>query len=112
MIDMNAPLLNFKGDTLVDTGEDGSSATRALLLRDVVQRALITPIKTDEDLTALEKFGLESLARRAEDDSPEFSVEDLSKIKARIAAVYTQLIIGPAWRLLDPSLGGADHGAA
>ena len=77
----------------------------ALTLGDIAVTALHSTIEEDKTMSGLDKFKMDELARKIyKSKAATLSVEDLATIKTRIGKVYGPLVIGPSWRLLDPSL--------
>jgi hypothetical protein len=56
-------------------------------------------------LTGKAKFELDDLARRVyRNKSAVLSPEDQTLLKDRIARLYGPLVVGVAWRLIDPTV--------
>ena len=95
--------------TVVLLGIDGKplngDVKPAVTLGDISVTALHSTIEEDKSLSGLDKFKMDELARKIyKAKAATLSVEDLATIKARIGKIYGPLVIGVAWRLLDPSL--------
>jgi hypothetical protein len=82
-----------------------SDEPEPMTLRLVINRALTTPMK-DDDLTPEKGVARFSLAMRVHNnDEVEFTAEELTLIKNRIAKLFSSpLIVGQACLILDPGM--------
>ena len=101
-IDFTQTIMGYDGKA-IPNGDTKSPAD--LTLSDVCVMALSTPIETDRQSTGLDKFKLDTLARKIyHNKKVSLTVEDISTIKERIGKVYGPVIVGAAWRILDPAV--------
>ena len=97
--------------TSILTGLDGkplmtgdTKAPTGLTLGDVCVQALETPLEEDKQMDGSKKFALDQLARKIyHNKAATLSLEDLTLLKQRVGKAYGPLVVGAAWRLLDPS---------
>lgn len=76
-----------------------------LTLGEVCVNALETIMDSDRQMSGAEKFKLDDLARRIfEKSDVVLSAEDIATLKERVGKVYGPLVVGNAWRLLDPAV--------
>jgi len=93
-IDFDAPLLDLKGEPLIENGVE-------VTLGAIASNALLATYRDEQDLTGEEKvkrFRLAVIARGAQD----LSVEQIVLLKKLIAKAYSPLIVGRVFELLDP----------
>ena len=77
----------------------------AMTLGDVAVVALETSLDEDKSVTGAVKFERDELARKVyKKSSVVLTAEQLASIKERIGKVYSAMIVGAAWRLLDPAV--------
>jgi hypothetical protein len=77
----------------------------AMTLGDVAVVALETSLDEDKGITGAVKFERDELARKVyKKSSVVLTAEQLASIKERIGKVYSAMIVGAAWRLLDPAV--------
>lgn len=94
-IDITQELCGLDGALLKD-GDD------TLTLRSIGINALVASLDDDQRLSGEDKFELWMLAKRlCEVDTPELKVEEVAKIKERIGKAYSQVVVGPAFTLLE-----------
>lgn len=90
-IDFSAPIRNFEGDAI----ENLTLGTASI-------QSLMTPVKGDEDMPVLDKVRYFKLASAlhgaAEIDLP---IEDVALIKERVGKVFTVLVVGRVFELLE-----------
>ena len=94
-IDMTAPILDISGEPL-------SSEGNPVILRTIVQAALLATTAADANLDGAKKARMFTLAMEANKDAAEFKIEDIALIKERIGMVSTPLAVGRSYELLDP----------
>lgn len=83
--------------------QDPKKAGTTLL--DVSVLALEAQFDDEKGLPDMEKFKLDELARKIyREKMVALPVEDITLIKKRIGKAYGPMIVGAAWRLLDPSV--------
>jgi hypothetical protein len=76
-----------------------------MTLGDVAVTALETSLDEDRGITGAVKFERDELARKVyKKSSVILTAEQLASIKERIGKVYSAMIVGAAWRLLDPAV--------
>lgn len=94
-IDVTQELCGLDGVPLKD-GDD------TITLRSIGINALVASLDDDQRLSGEYKFELWMLAKRLrEADTPELKVEEVAKIKERIGKAYSQVVVGPAFTLLE-----------
>ena len=75
-----------------------------MTLGDVAVIALEAQTADDQRTPGAEKFKLDRLAQRIyENKDVVLSVEEMATIKDRIGKTYGPLVVGAAWRILDPA---------
>lgn len=102
-IDMTAPILGLDGKVL-DDGAGGQ-----VLLRTVVQGALLATAQGDQGMDGAKKARMFGLALSANSNSVDWPVEDIALVKDRIGRVSTPLAVGRAYELLDPPADDQDR---
>lgn len=121
-ITLFASLLCFAQERHIDftqvlSGVDGkplqspdAKNTKGLTLGEAAMAALVAPLEEDKGMAGAEKFKLEELARKVYNSkAAHLTVEDIALIKTRIGKAYGPLVVGPAWRLLDPEVKKAEE---
>jgi len=106
-IDFTQSLTSISGDPLqqcVKPGDDGKCVKwEPQTLGDVAVIALETPLQDDRD--PKKKFDQDTLAHKIYKNAHALlSPDDVALIKDRIGKVFGPVQIGPAWRILDPTL--------
>ena len=103
-----APKIDF---TQTLTGLDGKpissgdAKSTSLTLSDVAVTALESALEEDKGMAGAEKFKMDELARKIyKAKSAVLSVEDVALIKTRVGKAFSPLVVGAAWRLLDPTV--------
>jgi len=82
----------------------GDAKTPVLTLGIVAVNALESILEEDRGQTGSDKFKADELARKVyKAKAAVLTVEEISLIKTRIGKAYGPLIVGYAWRLLDPA---------
>lgn len=94
-IDFSQTLKDHKSADIMN--EEGKPAT--LLL--IASQALAATLPNDQNLPGTDKANLFNLAVKLQGAEPDFTLEELALIKDRIGRAYNQMIVGPAWRLLE-----------
>ncbi|KTQ97767.1 hypothetical protein NS226_03760 [Aureimonas ureilytica] len=94
-IDFTATIRDLEDKPLKREGGEGD-----LTLADVCIMGMLTP--ADNDLSGAEKARRFGLALRIKQGEEDWTVEDLSTLKASIGAIFTPLVVGRSWALLDP----------
>jgi len=74
---------------------------KEMILQDVLVNALMTPMEDDKSLSGDQKMALFVLAMEIKKGKEDVSVEDVSLIKKRIGKLYSQLIVGRAFALIE-----------
>lgn len=72
-----------------------------MTLKDVILTALMTPLEQDKELDGNQKAGLFSLALSIKTGADELTAEDIALVKSRIGKLYTQIIVGRAFELIE-----------
>lgn len=109
-----APRLNF---AQVLTGLDGKpimdgagSSAKPLTLSTVAVYALEATLEEDRQSSGEQKFQLDQLARKVYDNRDAvLTVDETALLKKRIGEAYGPLVVGAAWRLLDPAVSSPPH---
>ncbi|HEX4039029.1 MAG TPA: hypothetical protein VHX37_13295 [Acidobacteriaceae bacterium] len=100
-IDFTQQLTTLAGTPLPSSPEKGASA---LTLGDVCVNALETPLEADRGVSGEAKFKLDSLARKIYGKKDVLlTVDESALLKQRIGQAYGPLVVGQAWRMLDPA---------
>ena len=111
-IDFTRPLIGVDGKTISSNGDTKVTAEKApaaMTLGDVVLIALESTLEEDRQATGAEKFKLDELARRVyHNKDAVLPVEDIATIKTRVGKAFGPLVVGAAWRLLDPAEATAE----
>ena len=93
----SAKILDLNGKPVVDDGKE-------VTLGDVAVRALMSLAQDEQSLAGEEKFKRFALAMRLKDGGEvAVSAEDIAMLKKLIGKLYTPLVVGRAFPLLDPS---------
>jgi hypothetical protein len=78
--------------------------TTGMTLSEAAVAGLETILDEDKQSSGTDKFKLDELAHKIyEKKSVVLTVEEIALIKTRIGKAYGPLVVGPAWRLLDPA---------
>lgn len=92
-INLNAVLYSVNNEPLSD-GENN------LILRHVIQNALLGTLRGDENMEGKQKVELWDLAKRAGEEEADYTVEEVAIIRQRIGRAYGPVVVGPAFALL------------
>jgi len=77
----------------------------SMTLSDVAMNALETMIEEDKQMSGSDKYKQDELAHKFYmNKRAVLTVEEIALIKTRIGKLYSPLIVGASWRLLDPAL--------
>jgi hypothetical protein len=99
-IDFTAKLVGFDGRYLTN-----GDAKVPLTLSDAAVLSLEAPLEADRNMPGIERFKHDELARKIYNNSHAIlSIEEIALIKDRIGKMSNPVVVGAAWRLLDPSL--------
>lgn len=100
-IDFTQALSGIDGKPL----QDGDAKNpHSITLSEIAIQALETPLDSDKDMQGSAKFKLDQLARKVyRNPDVVLTVEDTALLKERIGKAYGPLVVGAAWRLLDPA---------
>lgn len=100
-IDMTTVLLALDGKPIpIGPGEDSLNST----LRTIVENALLSPLRGDENVTGAKKAEMFILAMRAHtEDQCDMKAEEITMVKERIGRAFPPLIVGRAYEILDPT---------
>lgn len=97
-LDMTQQLVGLDGQGLEANGEP-------ITLRRVCCQALTAVFPDEQNLEGEAKVKRYELARRIYgDDAVELPAEDVVMLKRLVAKMYGPLIVGQAWRMLDPGV--------
>lgn len=99
-MNLNDPLKDFDDKAF----EDGST------YRNSIVKVLASSLPGDEKLDGDKKFELFKLAMKVDeiakrgdvDIAAEFGTAEIQTIKDRVATIYSPLVIGLIWTMLDP----------
>jgi hypothetical protein len=101
-IDFTQPLIGMDGNPI--TSADAKGVLTPMTLGDAAASALETILEEDRQSPGAEKFKLDELARKIyKKKDAVLLVEEIATIKNRIGKYYGPIVIGPAWRILDPA---------
>ncbi len=70
-------------------------------LSDICVNALITSLKGDEGMAGTTKFELWCLAKKIYNAQVDLKSEEIAKIKERVGKMYSSLMVGIAYELLE-----------
>lgn len=105
-INFNAPLKDLDGKVITDKvldHEDKVNLVKATLGR-VAANALLAVTDEDKNMTGETKVKRYDLAMKViNGKADKLKAEDISEIKKAIGKTYAPLIVGQAWRMLDPA---------
>lgn len=105
-IDFTTVLTGLDGKPLQEPASPIDKTLHNVTLGSAAINALETTLDEDRSTTGEDKFKRDELARRINNKSDVvLSVEDIALIKHRIGAAYPSILVGAAWRILDPSTG-------
>ncbi|MFC5373961.1 hypothetical protein ACFPIF_15465 [Brevundimonas faecalis] len=104
-------IVSLKGEAVIDPfsipkDEAGRPAGpgKPLILREVIAHALLMPQSGDEALSGKQKLEDFNIAAAAYDsDMPDYDLEELSRIKARVGSFWGASIVGRVFPMLDPA---------
>ena len=101
-IDFTQHLLGANGQEIT---EGDGEARQPLTLGAAAVTALETVVEADRGMKGARKYELDQLARKVyKNAKATLSLEEVALIKERIGLVYSPVVVGAAWPLLDPSL--------
>ena len=109
-IDFTQPLIGMDGNPITSllppqgSSADAKGVLTPMTLGDAAVSALETILEEDRQSPGAEKFKLDELARKIyKKKDAVLLVEEIATIKNRIGKYYGPIVIGPAWRILDPA---------
>jgi hypothetical protein len=75
----------------------------------IAKDALTNILPGDDQLTGSGKFDHWQLAQKVYPDKSDvvLTAEELATIKERIGKAYGPIVVGPAWKMLDPGMKGS-----
>jgi hypothetical protein len=83
-------------------GVDLQNGESTVTLGTVAVQALLSPFPNEQDISGEEKMKRYELALRVRQTPEEdFPVDEIAKIKTLIGKIYTPVVVGQAWKLLD-----------
>ena len=98
IINVTKGLFNLDGNAILD----GSDNKNPMILRSVLCNALLSH-RAEEKLSGADKVERYDLAMRIhKNDKVEMEVKEVNTIMELIAAMYTPLIVGQVFPMLDP----------
>jgi hypothetical protein len=101
-IDFTKLLIGMDGNPV--TFADAKGLPTPMTLGDAAVGALEVILEEDRQATGAAKFKLDELARKIyKKKDAVLLVEEVATIKERIGKYYGPMVIGPAWRILDPA---------
>lgn len=103
-IDFNAPLKNLEGDVLMDVNIDrnGNKTEVPATLGRISANALLAMTEDEKNMAGEEKVKRYDLAMRIIKGTADLKVEEVADIKKAVGKSFMPLIVGQAWKLLDP----------
>jgi hypothetical protein len=84
-------------------GNDINEGGKVLTLGRLVTNALLTVADDERTMTGETKAKRYDLAMRVLRGDAALKAEELADIKKAIGKHYTPIIVGPAWKMLDPA---------
>lgn len=92
-IKLNEHITDFAGEPI-----------EGLSVGDAIINSLMTMLKGEENMDGKAKFELFALASKLHGkEEVDLSLDEAAKIKDRVGRIYTPLIVGRLWNVLDPS---------
>ncbi len=103
-IDFTQTLKDLDGKPLPFNAE-GKLPTVATLGQ-ISKDALVNMLPEDQQATGASKYDHWMLAQKVYPDKKDvvLNAEEIATIKERIGKMYAPLVVGPAWRMLDPAM--------
>lgn len=103
-IDFEAKLLDMDGKPMKErqAGPDGKVVEIEATLGRVAANALLAMGDEDKGLTGEQKAKRYELAMKVIKGSQSLKVEEITEIKATIGRHYAPIVVGQAWKMLDP----------
>lgn len=93
VVNVDTPILNLEGDAL-------ENATA----KSVILEALMVTFEDDRNLTGEQKIKIFLLAQRVQSGGEvDFTSDDITLMKTRVAKGFNALAVGRVWELLDPA---------
>ena len=107
-INFDSRFVDLDGNEIKDrkVGLDGGITEAVTTLGKVAANALLALTDADKDMTGETKVKRYDLAMRIIKGDVLLKAEEISDIKAAIGKHYAPLIVGQAWRMLDPAESG------
>lgn len=96
MINFDAQLFDLDNNPIV--GPDGKNITLGKISAD----SLLMLSDDDRAMTGEEKVARYELAKRVLHGTLALKAEEIAKLKSTIGKHYAPIIVGQAWKLLDP----------
>jgi hypothetical protein len=106
-IDFTKELVGFDGKPLLDPIDPVNPGKKPdqMTLGEVSINALETGLTEDRDMTGEKKIELDNLARKIyKNKDCVLTAEETTLLKQRIGRLYGPLVVGVAWRLIDPAI--------
>lgn len=103
-IDLTQELIGLNGKPLQaqDRDDEDKPVTVNLTLRKAIVEALMAAFKDEDNLSGADKVKRYKMAQKIQDaERMMFSAEDLSLIKKLVAKLYSTLVVGIVWEILD-----------
>ncbi len=101
-IDMTKPIKNLIGVNL-ENPESKLKKKEPFTMRIVCTNSLLTPTQDDKNIDGNEKARRFELAMRVyTEDEIDLNVDELKLIKDLIGRLYSPLVVGRAYQILDP----------
>lgn len=97
-IDFNQELKQLNGHSFVDPDGKETKTT----LGQICEQALLAAYPDEKDLPGAEKFERWKLATKVKGPDVNLSSEELTKLKMLIGKAFPPLVVGQAWKMLDP----------
>lgn len=99
LIDFDQTFLTLDGVKITDVSDKGEIS---LTLGRVVANALLAITEEEARLSGEEKVKRYELAKRVLSGTASLKAEEIAEIKKIVGVHYTPLIVGQAWKMLDP----------
>ena len=97
-IDFNQELKQLNGQSFTDADGKEQKTT----LGQICEQALLASYPDEKELSGAEKFQRWQLATKVKGPDGNLSSEDLTKLKMLIGKAFPPLVVGQAWKMLDP----------
>lgn len=97
-IDFNQELKQLNGESFADASGKEQKTT----LGSICEQALLANYPDEKELSGAEKFERWKLATKVKGTDVSLSSEELTKLKMLVGKAFPPLVVGQAWKMLDP----------